>query len=463
MPNAFAYLVLFSWPLVGFALFRTLPTHKAIIWTILGGYLLLPEGTGIDLPLLPAFEKNFIPSATALLFCLPKLGSIWELLPRERLPKALAIIFLLSPVLTAFTNGDPQVFGPRVLPGLRPYDAFAFGLSNAVLLVPFLLSQRFIRTEAELRDLLQAVAVAGLAYSLPALFEVRMSPQLHTWIYGFFPHSFAQQFRFGGFRPVVFLGHSLRVGLFVAMALLATLAMAKGHRGSRRLMWSAGAVWLLATLALAKVVSAWAYIALLAPILLLGGRGLQKVALFGLGLMALLYPALRGADLIPTDRVMVVASAISEERAASLRVRLENEDILLARANDRPLFGWGGWGRSRVYDRETGEDLSVTDGAWIIIAGQYGWVGYIAGYGLLAGPLILMGLRSRTSFTASVLGLVLAANLLDLIPNSGLSPLTWLLAGGLIGALAYAGRRPSFATAKSRPADAIQHRRPTIA
>ena len=35
-----------------FVLFRMLPTHKAIIWTILGGYLLLPERTGIDLPLL---------------------------------------------------------------------------------------------------------------------------------------------------------------------------------------------------------------------------------------------------------------------------------------------------------------------------------------------------------------------------------------------------------------------------
>ncbi|MEM9759768.1 MAG: hypothetical protein AAF933_11080 [Pseudomonadota bacterium] len=443
MPNAFAYLVLFSWPLVGFALFRTLPTHKAILWTILGGYLLLPERTGIDLPLLPAFEKTFIPSATALLLCLPKLGSLWELLPRERLPKALTLVFLLGPFATVFTNGDAQVFGPTVLPGLRPYDAFAFGLSHAVLLIPLLLAQRFLRTEAQLRDLLAAMAMAGLAYSALALFEVRMSPQLHTWIYGFFPHSFAQQMRFGGFRPVVFLNHSLKVGLFLSMAVLAAVAMARGHSGSRRLTWAAGAIWLTMTLTLAKVVSGWAYVALLAPILVLGGRRLQRMALLGLGVMILLYPALRGADLMPTDRIEAAAAVISEERAASLRFRLDNEDILLARANERPFFGWGGWGRNRIYDPKSGGDVSTTDGAWIIVAGQYGWVGYIAQYGLFTLPLFLLGLGRPAGFAALAMGLVLTANLLDLLPNSGLTPLTWLIAGGLAGHLATSPARQS--------------------
>ena len=353
------------------------------------------------------------------------------------------LVFLLSPFATVFTNGDPQVFGPKVLPGLRPYDAFSFGLSHGMLLIPFLLTQRFIRTDVELRDLLQALAMAGLAYSLPALFEVRMSPQLHIWIYGFFPHSFAQQIRFGGFRPVVFLGHSIEVGLFLAMGALATAAMARGHRGAHRLGWAGGSLWLLATLGLAKVVSAWAFVTLLAPILLLGGRRLQRAVLLGLGLMVLLYPALRGADLIPTDRIEAAAAVVSEERAASLRFRLDNEDILLARANERSLLGWGGWGRNRVFDPQTGDDISVTDGAWVITAGQYGWVGYIAEYGLLVWPLILIGLGRSAGFTVVALGLVLAANLLNLLPNAGLTPLTWAIAGGLTGCLAAVRARPS--------------------
>ena len=35
----------------------------------------------------------------------------------------------------------------------------------------------------------------------------------------------------------------------------------------------------------------------------------------------------------------------------------------------RPIFGWGGWGRNRVYD-EMGNDMAVTDGYWIIFFGS---------------------------------------------------------------------------------------------
>ena len=66
--------------------------------------------------------------------------------------------------------------------------------------------------------------VAGLCYSVPMLFEVRMSPQLHTWIYGYFPHSFVQQMREGGFRPVVFLGHGLLTAFFIMSAAVAAAA-----------------------------------------------------------------------------------------------------------------------------------------------------------------------------------------------------------------------------------------------
>ena len=37
-------------------------------------------------------------------------------------------------------------------------------------------------------------------------------------------------------------------------------------------------------------------------------------------------------------------------------------------ALDRPVFGWGGWGRSRLHD-DQGRDVSVTDGLCIISAG----------------------------------------------------------------------------------------------
>ena len=70
MPNIFASLVLYSYPLVVFLLFRRLDRPQALIWSIMAGYLFLPEQTGIDLPLLPALDKTLIPSLSAAVMCL---------------------------------------------------------------------------------------------------------------------------------------------------------------------------------------------------------------------------------------------------------------------------------------------------------------------------------------------------------------------------------------------------------
>ena len=64
---------------------------------------------------------------------------------------------------------------------------------------------------------------------------------------------------------------------------------------------------------------------------------------------------------------------------------------MLAHAAEKPLFGWGGYGRNHVYDMATGRMLTIADGAWIISLGIYGWVGYIAEFGLLALPLVKLG------------------------------------------------------------------------
>jgi hypothetical protein len=107
---------------------------------------------------------------------------------------------------------------------------------------------------------------------------------------------------------------------------------------------------------------------------------------------------------------------------------------LLARAAERPILGWGGWGRARIYDPVTGEDLSVTDGRWVIVIGQHGWVGYAAEFGLLALPVLLLLRRRGDGVQASAaLAMILAVNLLDLLPNATLTPLTWLVSGALLG------------------------------
>ena len=64
-----------------------------------------------------------------------------------------------------------------------------------------------------------------------------------------------------------------------------------------------------------------------------------------------IYYAVRITDaLVGPHAVELVRMFINEERAHSLEYRLENEDLLIAKALQRPIFGWGGWGRNCVYD-----------------------------------------------------------------------------------------------------------------
>ena len=450
MPNSFAYLMLFVWPLVALVLFRTLPLSKALIWTILGGYLFLPSATGIKIPMIPTIDKISVPTVSAAFFCL-----IYEwretLLSRRgaervRPPKprgrvlivGLLVVLFVTPILSVLNNAEPIIVGVRFIAGLRIYDAFSMISSTLVAVLPFLLGWRYLSGPEAHRHLITAFAVAGLIYSLPVLFEVRMSPQLHTWIYGFFPHDFIQHIREGGFRPVVFLSHGLLVGVLMCIAILASLtlwreALREGRAGRR---WLLAAAWLMGVLLLSKNLGATAITVFVGTIVLLGGRRLQAIVAAFVAVVVLLYPMLRGAGVVPVDAVYEFAQSISDERARSLKFRLDNEDALLAHANEKPLSGWGSWGRNQLFDPETGRMVSVTDGMWVILIGIYGWLGYVAHFGLLTLPLLFYAYR-RKQFSASLitpgLGLILSAILIDLLPNAGLVPYVWLVAGALTG------------------------------
>lgn len=432
MPNAAAYIALLLWPAVTLALFASMRPAPALIWSLLGGYLLLPVNIAMDFPGVPALDKTSIPSISALVGALIFARGPVVRPPREWWLVALMALYIISPIFTVLTNRDPLTFGSFLLPGLKPYDAFSAAAYKCIDLLPFVLGYSVLKTTRAQDYFLRALVVAVLGYSLLMMIEVRFSPQLHTWIYGFFPHSFEQQVRGGGFRPVVFLGHGLLVAILTAMAIVAAAYLAQ-----RR--------------ATIFGVSAWAWLAYLVVVMILcrslGALVISAAALFAMivmprkgvrficGLVAitvLLYPVLRGADLVPVQAFADQIAAVNDERAGSFQTRIDNEDQLLERADQRPWFGWGGYGRNRVYDEYTGRDLSITDGTWIITIGSNGWVGYIAAFGLLCLPMVVAWRRgARLSPTSAALSLMLAVNLLDLLPNSSLSPLTWLMAGTL--------------------------------
>lgn len=456
-------LALFSWPLVVLGFARKFPPALAFILAILIGFLLLPETIAYDLPMLPALTKHSIPALAVLLLIAlfrSQKGRTAErsLIPEHPFVRIATVGLLAGALLTVATNGDPLRYGPTFLPGMRLYDGLSLGLTTLITLLPMLLARKFLASPANQVLLLKVLCIGALGYSLLALFEVRMSPQLNQWIYGFFPHSWAQHYRSGGWRPIVFLSHGLVVSIFFCMTTLAAAGLSRLDR-EKRSKFLAATAWLFLTLFLTKSLGAFAIAVLLLPAALLWGVRGQLLVASAIAILVLSYPAARSVGVIPVDLVVQQTEKIDPQRADSLRTRLINEDRMLAKAQQRPLFGWGAWGRSRVYDPVTGVDITIADGQWAGVLGVGGWVKYLFEFGLLGLPMILL-FRHRHRYDigmeTSILGLILAANLVDLIPNSGVTPISWMIAGALWGRLELGRLDPETETVKT------EHRSGTV-
>ncbi|QIE44583.1 hypothetical protein G5B38_03020 [Pseudohalocynthiibacter aestuariivivens] len=450
MPNTIAYLMLMFWPVVCAILFRRLTPERAIIWSILGGYLLLPQSAEFDLPLVPDMNKTSIPNICAFVLCVFYLKKRISLWPQNWAMRLLLVGFVIGVVPTVLTNGDamiftllgdtaPIVFSTASLPGLGLRDLLSVVINQIIVVLPFLLARSYLSTETGLRELLYALVVAALFYSIPALIEIRLSPQMNVWVYGFFQHSFEQMMRDGGFRPLVFLPHALWLAFFVMSAAMAALALGRQSSGSERVRFFAFAVYLLVLLVLCKSLASMIYALLLGALLLVTSARMQiRVALI-FALVAVIYPMLRDQGMIPIDAILRQAEAFNPDRAQSLGYRFSNEEALLERAHEKWLFGWGGWGRNLVHDMQTGQIISIPDGEWIIVFGTFGWVGYVCQMGLLGGPLIVLwaGLRNTGPHDVppyvAPLALLLAITLIDMLLNAILTPYTWMMAGAILG------------------------------
>ena len=460
VPGPQSYVVLLLWPLVILLLYRRLPFQKALIWSVVLSYLFLPAAwvVRIPLPILPALDKNFVPALAMLIIGTVMLYQIRAriaiaarrgqkitasvsfvrpgLFPRTTIGIVLIALLISGVFMTILANTDELEYGFTVLPGLRINDSVGAALDALVMLVPLLLGRKFLADDDGHKALLTILAVAALGYSLLALYEVRMSPQLNRMVYGFFPHSsFGQHIRPSGFRPLVFLNHGLLLGIFFSCAAIAAAVLIRMSSGAARFRYALAFVYLVAVLYLSKTLGAALIAILMLPVALLMPIRLQLITAALIAATTLTYPMLRGAHLIPVDQVIAVAESLDENRASSLAFRFYHEENLLEKVDERPILGWGTWGRWRIYD-EDGRDVTVSDGEWIITMAEWGWIGYIGKFGLLCIPLILFTLRQKRyeiGLATSGLCLVIAANLIDLIPNSAPSPIIWLAAGALLG------------------------------
>ena len=115
-------------------------------------------------------------------------------------------------------------FCSSLLNDLGIYDAISQTFDQFIAWgAPYLLGRVYLTSLERIRELALGVVWSGVAYAPLCLLETRMSPQLHTWVYGYFAHSsFAQSIRYGGFRPMVFFEHRLAVGAWLCSATLTT-------------------------------------------------------------------------------------------------------------------------------------------------------------------------------------------------------------------------------------------------
>lgn len=438
-PNAFAYLMIAVWPFVTWQLWRRLDPARALIWTVLAGYLVLPPLTALNLPVIPDLDKVSIPNLTALFCATYLLKDKISFLPDDLIGKFLILLFILSPFGTVLTNSDPLHFAVSTIQGMRIYDSIAAVANQAIVLLPFFLARRYLGTPAGIRAIIMALIAAGLMYSVPMLIESRMSPQMNVWVYGFFQHDFFQTIRQGGYRPVVFLQHGLWVAFFALMCMISAVIALRNVLPEDRPKAVLILGYLVFLLVMCKSAGPLVYAAGTVPLILFAGVRVQITVAAALAVLVMTYPLLRGAHLVPLDRILDFADGLSAERAYSLQFRIDNEELLLARAQERPLFGWGGYGRNFLHDPVSGQIANIADGAWVIVLGIYGWVGYLAEFGLTALALVMLGrevvLQKAEVFSPYVAGLalILAANMVDLLPNATHIPFTWLMSGALLG------------------------------
>jgi hypothetical protein len=436
MPNALAYIALFSWPLIVFIILKRYPVNVGIFISITAAFLLLPAGLEIDPPLLPPLDKVSI-SSISLLICLILLRKKFKLFQPGSILNVF-LVYLIVIVFSVFFNGDPVIIGGKFLPGLTPYDALSELIRALLRIVPFFLGRYFFTDIKDNENILKILVIFALFYSIPMLYEIRMSPQLHNIAYGYYATDFIQSMRGSGFRASVLVGHGLPLAFWVSIAALAAMALHKNKTKILKFPAITTILFLMFVLILSKTWGALFNVMLGAVfVYLLSPRKQVKLALVFASLV-MLYPVSKIVGVFPDKEIIQTISEYNVERADSMKTRYINEERLLTHALEKPIFGWSGYGRNRIFD-ELGKDITITDGMWILQMSIYGSIGFLFYYILLLTPLYsatkyLKDIESPSDKVYfSLLSLMLALCIIDSVPNTNMGTMNWLLAGALMG------------------------------
>ncbi len=427
-----ASLVMLGWIPAVLYLFKLLPARRALIVSFIVAWLFLPLAE-YQLPGIPDYTKM---SATCygillatVIYDVGRFSSFrfgWLDLPM--------LIWCICPLASSLTND------------LGLYDGISASLGQTVTWgLPYFLGRIYLNSLTGLRQLAIGIFVCGLIYVPLCLYESRMSVNLHGLIYGF-THpstSYLLSIRYGGYRPAVFMESGLMVGVWMMAASL--IGFWLWRTGVIKQLWGIPVSWLvvvlLITFILTKATGAYALLMLGLVILFITKwfRTALPILLVIVGIAVYLHLGTTGN--FPGEQITSYMSQVFDaDRVASVQFRFDNEIILGEKARQRMIFGWGGFGRSRVYN-DFGQDVSITDSLWIIVFGSNGVVGLISLTASLLLPVVsFFWLRYPASLwshpkvaPATVLAVVLTLYMLDCVLNGMVNPIFALTCGGISG------------------------------
>lgn len=430
-------LAFFGFPVAVLACYALLPSPRAMIAAALAGLLFLPNYTYVVGGVPPITKAGL--ASLSLLLATVLFDSQRLMALRPRLADLPALVWTLCPIASSVLNGlgiKDGIYGALV-------QSYAWG-------IPYLLGRVYLQRWEDLRDLAAGLFIGGLVYAPLAGVEMLISPQLHRIVYGFHPVTFFDPWRLGGYRPTVFMASGLQLGLFMTAASLAGFWLWRTRSiqklfGLPMVWWVGG---LLVTTVLCRSLGALTLLVVGVGLYFMGRSIRSAMPALVLVVAVGLYVGARATD--PNGGVFLVelARKIDPVRADSLWFRMVNEDMLVEHALQRPLFGWGGWGRNRIYNEE-GRDISVTDSLWILAVGMHGLVGLASVFGLMLTPLAMMVRRVRwahwagpTCGGAAALAIISAIYAVDCLFNDMQTPVYIIGAGGVVATLQAARRGP---------------------
>ena len=462
-------------------MFSSLRPMRAVALAYLIGWLLLPVYE-INIKGFWDIDKviatNFGVMAGIFLFC-PQAVRQYRFHPAD----ALLVLYCFASFIASIDND----LGLHDGVSRFCQEFFFFG-------APYVAGRLFIRRREDITDVARLIVVASAVYAMLAVWEWKMSPKIATTIYDVeFVHSWAQHRRWGFFRPILFFSHALGLGVFFAwtsflgvwlyragelrraiavppwvIALAPMILLPASLRLGVEIAVVAGALcvcWIGLILYTAFstphavksiMLPCWAMIAAsiggLAALLLVGPG-----TIFVLGCGMLWFGDLMRTRFVPllpvlfavfwmgarytntTDGQWLISLVASfSDRDKSLTYRIDAETVTIEHSRERALFGWGTWGRNRVYDESGNKEVSL-DGLWLNTVSATGLFGLTMFFLWWCWPLLIAVdvhryIRGDPAIEAVLVAISLQA--MNFLFNDFLDPMLTLMSGFLITALA---------------------------